>query len=87
MVLRTGKEVKINGDDCAFIADAERYRRWNVLGKLIGLKPSPGKVYCSREFLMMNSETRFRGDSLLTVAKSCEGQRSVGKTENRETHR
>jgi hypothetical protein len=62
MVLETGKDVKINGDDCAFIADPERYRRWNVLGRLIGLKPSPGKVYCSKDFLMMNSETRLRTD-------------------------
>jgi len=60
--LRTGRDVRINGDDCAFVADRTRFERWNRLGKLIGLTPSPGKVYTSREFLMMNSETHYRKD-------------------------
>jgi hypothetical protein len=48
-------EARINGDDCAFAANKEVKGAWEHFGKIMGLKPSIGKVFWTREFVTMNS--------------------------------
>jgi hypothetical protein len=52
-----GKEdhVLINGDDIGFAATRKGYESWKALVPTVGLKPSAGKNYFSKRFLMLNS--------------------------------
>lgn len=46
---------RINGDDCLFTASLEVRSAWEDFGNIMGLKPSLGKVFWSREFCTLNS--------------------------------
>lgn len=48
-------EARINGDDCCFAANKEVKELWESYGRIMGLKPSIGKVFWTREFVTMNS--------------------------------
>jgi len=50
-------QLLINGDDCIFLANHKVRLAWLWLGPRLGLKPSLGKYYYSREFLQINSRT------------------------------
>jgi hypothetical protein len=47
----------INGDDAVFRGTQETFRIWKLITNNAGLVPSLGKVYVSREFLNINSQT------------------------------
>jgi len=47
----------INGDDAATWIGIAGYNAWKKLMKHFGFKASPGKVYCSEEFVNINSTT------------------------------
>lgn len=49
-------KVLINGDDIAFCCDAKFYKTWWSLVQEIGFKPSLGKNYASKRFIMINSQ-------------------------------
>lgn len=62
--------LRVNGDDIGFIANATVYENWKAVTKACGLEFSLGKNYTSREFLIMNSELRrapASGDQLEVV--------------------
>jgi hypothetical protein len=48
----------VNGDDVGMILEKDRYENWCKVVTAIGLSPSVGKNYLSRDFLIMNSELR-----------------------------
>lgn len=51
----------VNGDDCLLKVGPAGYAAWSTFGKMVGLKPSLGKVYYSKHFCNMNSTTfRYR---------------------------
>jgi len=45
----------INGDDVLFKSNLSAYLHWKYLTKLVGLKESIGKTYCSKKFVQINS--------------------------------
>jgi hypothetical protein len=47
----------VNGDDGCIRTTNRGKNAWEILSSWVGLKPSIGKVYFSREFLNMNSRT------------------------------
>jgi len=47
--------IAINGDDCAARLTRVGYARWKFFSSLVGLKPSIGKTWFSREFVELNS--------------------------------
>jgi len=49
----------VNGDDLLFIGPEDFYPLWNQYVRAVGLQPSPGKNYFSRDFAVINS-TFFR---------------------------
>lgn len=49
-------KVIVNGDDCLFPATDRDYDEWNYAARCVGLTPSVGKTYRSREFMIINSE-------------------------------
>jgi hypothetical protein len=51
-------KMRVNGDDIGFIANPRSYESWKTVTADCGLEFSLGKNYCSREFLIMNSEIR-----------------------------
>jgi hypothetical protein len=51
-------QMKVNGDDIAFICNKEEYELWKYYTRDAGLEFSVGKNYVSTEFLLMNSELR-----------------------------
>lgn len=51
-------KVRINGDDVCFVANPRSYELWKAITAACGLEFSLGKNYCSREFIIMNSECR-----------------------------
>jgi hypothetical protein len=55
--LRTN-EMRVNGDDIAFIATKETYAVWKQNVSRAGLTPSLGKNYTSRKVCIINSELR-----------------------------
>jgi hypothetical protein len=46
-----------NGDDISFLSNPIHYRIWSDICKASGLSLSPGKNYCTREFININSTT------------------------------
>jgi len=46
----------VNGDDCLFPATDRIYDEWKNMAADVGLTPSVGKTYRSREFMIINSE-------------------------------
>jgi hypothetical protein len=55
--------VHTNGDDVAFLCpDDKTYAAWGRATSAVGLAPSLGKNYRSREFLIINSELRILTD-------------------------
>jgi len=50
--------IKVNGDDIAFVANAESYATWKRVTAICGLEFSLGKNYTSRSFIIMNSQLR-----------------------------
>lgn len=48
--------IRINGDDCGMVYNLKEYERWKKFSAHVGLSPSPGKCYFSRDFLQINSE-------------------------------
>jgi len=55
----------INGDDCLFPISPRGYEWWQSSGRELGLVPSIGKNYYSRDFCIINStEFRVRKDTL-----------------------
>jgi len=48
--------ILVNGDDCVMRFNRDQHARWEFYAKLIGMEPSPGKCYRSRDWLQMNSE-------------------------------
>jgi len=52
------QKIRVNGDDIGFIANPRSYEKWKSVTADCGLEFSLGKNYCSREFLVMNSEIR-----------------------------
>ena len=55
----------INGDDCLFPATEEAYSYWKSNGSAMGLEPSIGKNYYSREFCTINSAEFRRSPTIL----------------------
>jgi hypothetical protein len=51
----TRSNLKINGDDIAFIADADLYQQWWCFNDIVGLFPSMGKNVRSHEDIEINS--------------------------------
>jgi len=51
-------QIRVNGDDIAFIANPAQYERWKEVTHFCGLDFSIGKNYTSRQFVIMNSELR-----------------------------
>jgi hypothetical protein len=51
----------INGDDCLFRINSFGKTIWENLGAYIGLEPSVGKVYYSKEYMNINSTSFFIG--------------------------
>jgi len=51
----------VNGDDTAFCCTREGYDSYRRCLPYVGLRPSPGKNYFSKQFLQMNSEIRRYG--------------------------
>jgi hypothetical protein len=47
----------INGDDCVFEIGPFGHELWKIVCPMVGLKPSIGKYYYSKDFLQMNSRT------------------------------
>jgi hypothetical protein len=45
----------INGDDISFKSDEILYNIWTYVAGVAGMNPSPGKNFCSREFININS--------------------------------
>lgn len=52
-VSKTG--IVINGDDIGFVATRHLYAHWTKLTTMVGLSPSVGKNFFSKEFLQVNS--------------------------------
>jgi hypothetical protein len=50
--------ILVNGDDIAFICHQDKYSHWKEVVSSIGLTPSIGKNYFSRDFVIINSECR-----------------------------
>jgi hypothetical protein len=50
-----------NGDDISFISNSDHYRIWKEVCAGCGLSLSPGKNYCTRDFVNINS-TNFRAN-------------------------
>jgi len=46
----------VNGDDVAFTATPQLYKRWKHVTSCVGLKFSLGKNYFARNFIMINSQ-------------------------------
>jgi hypothetical protein len=53
----------VNGDDGLFKGDVDVYNRWKTIANWVGLAPSIGKVYLSREFCVINSQLFYRKPS------------------------
>lgn len=51
----TDAKIKLNGDDCSGNFTLRALAMWEKAGTFMGLEPSLGKVYKSREFLTLNS--------------------------------
>jgi len=49
---------RTNGDDICFKCKLEQYPSWQSAVRSVGLEPSLGKNYTSRDFVIMNSEMR-----------------------------
>jgi len=49
--------IAVNGDDGLMKTTVEGRKIWKVIGAAVGLHPSVGKVYYSRQFLNINSTT------------------------------
>jgi len=47
----------INGDDCVFESSPTCQEEWKRVGKIMGLEPSPGKVWWERNYIQMNSRS------------------------------
>jgi hypothetical protein len=47
----------INGDDISFLSNPEHYCVWKEVCTTAGMVPSPGKNYCSRHIININSTT------------------------------
>jgi len=45
-----------NGDDGSFLSNPIHYKIWLATASCAGLNSSMGKTYCSRDFIMINSE-------------------------------
>jgi hypothetical protein len=56
-------EALINGDDILFRESERKIKSWKRLTKSIGLKPSIGKNYCSRNFGSINSQLIYRAEN------------------------
>jgi len=67
----------VNGDDCLFRTNERGRRLWSLIGAFIGLSPSVGKCFWSREFCNVNS-TNFYLNS--TNPRSEEWKRSGAKS-------
>ena len=52
----------INGDDCLFRINRFGKRYWEQLGAYVGLQPSVGKTYYSREYMNINSTSFYISD-------------------------
>ena len=48
--------LKINGDDALFRCNSDVIKEWSVIANQLGLKPSLGQNFVSKEFAMINSE-------------------------------
>jgi hypothetical protein len=53
-----GLPIKVNGDDIAFVTNQAGYESWGRFTRCCGLEKSVGKNYCSRNFIIMNSQLR-----------------------------
>lgn len=49
----------INGDDLAAVVNEDSLKQWCRLGPLLGLTPSPGKFFVSRDFVTINSQLTY----------------------------
>lgn len=56
-------EALINGDDIVFSAENEEIQQWKAIASSIGLKPSIGKNYQSKDWCSINSQIIFRDRS------------------------
>lgn len=54
------QEMMINGDDLLALCSKDTYQRWRDIGPKVGLVPSVGKNFISREFGTFNSQIFFR---------------------------
>jgi hypothetical protein len=48
-------QVLVNGDDCLFQTDEDGFAAWKDAAAAVGLSPSVGKTYFSRDFYVINS--------------------------------
>lgn len=55
----------VNGDDGLFLGDDNTYECWKALSSHVGLEPSIGKVYKSKDFCVINSQLFYRTDDLV----------------------
>jgi hypothetical protein len=54
----------INGDDISFLSNPDHYEVWKKVCSASGLSLSPGKNYCSENFLNINSTTYWVTDTI-----------------------
>jgi len=65
-----------NGDDTSFLSNEIHYEIWKIVAASIGLNPSLGKSYFSKDFVMINSEIFWMNQS--TCAADVELKKVTG---------